>query len=104
MTEEYIEREKIKSYISQLRDHTSANVGLSDAEYGFISNVKEALENFPAADVASVKHGHWIHANSIFKCSKCGYAFEHEGYTQFYNFCPNCGAKMDYVSSKGVRE
>ena len=49
-----------------------------------------------AADVAPVRHGRWISEDSkIFKCSECDYEFEHEGYTQFFNFCPNCGAKMD---------
>lgn len=51
--------------------------------------------DIPAAAVAPVKHGHWIYADGIFKCSECDYGFEHEGYMHFFNFCPNCGAKMD---------
>jgi DNA-directed RNA polymerase subunit RPC12/RpoP len=58
----------------------------------------------PAADVAPVRHGWWLHSHykdcsehfEIVKCSNCG----HEAYAMaFYvrdgNFCPNCGAKMD---------
>lgn len=43
----------------------------------------------------SVRHGEWQEINGIFRCSLCGYSFEHEGYQHFFNFCPNCGAKID---------
>ena len=58
----------------------------------------------PAADVAPVVHGRWIHSRyedcseqfELVKCSQCN----HEAYAMaFYvrggNYCPNCGAKMD---------
>lgn len=48
------------------------------------------------ADVAPVHLGHWITTdNNTFKCSNCGYEFEHEGYKHYFNYCPCCGAKMD---------
>ena len=53
---EYIERGKINDYISKLREYVSASVGLSQAEYSFISDILTALENFPAADVVPVVH------------------------------------------------
>ena len=49
----------------------------------------------PAANVAPVRHGEWQEINGIFRCSLCEYSFEHEGYQHFFNYCPNCGAKMD---------
>lgn len=52
------------------------------------------IKDIPVADVAPVKHGEWLQTN-IFKCSECGYSFEPEGYTAYFNYCPNCGAKMD---------
>ena len=94
---EYIERGKINDYISKLREYVSASVGLSQAEYSFISDILTAFENFPAADVAPVSHGEWQEISGIFRCSRCRYSFEHEGYQHFFNFCPNCGAKMDGV-------
>ncbi len=58
----------------------------------------------PAADVAPVVHGRWIHSRyedcseqfELVKCSQCN----HEAYAMaFYvrggNYCPACGAKMD---------
>ena len=61
-------------------------------------------DSIPAADVAPVVHGRWIHSRyedcseqfELVKCSQCN----HEAYAlAFYvrggNYCPNCGAKMD---------
>lgn len=42
-----------------------------------------------AADVAPVKHGHWISVK--YKCSECGALV----WGNDFNFCPHCGAKMD---------
>lgn len=45
-----------------------------------------------AADVAPVKHGQWKrYSTTMMECSLCGkHTARHK-----YNFCPNCGAKMD---------
>ena len=66
--------------------------------------VRQALTAAPAADVAPVVHGRWIHSRyedcseqfELVKCSQCN----HEAYAMaFYvrggNYCPACGAKMD---------
>jgi len=70
----------------------------SVAEYvGDIGRVWEAV---PAADVVEVKHGRWIRSGQSFlyphkfrnySCSVCGYDIEKTK----YNYCPNCGARMD---------
>lgn len=59
----------------------------------------------PAADVVEVVHGEWISEIGSYctpRCSACGW---HKPYTEDYycakelyspwNYCPNCGAKMD---------
>ena len=45
------------------------------------------------ADVAPVRHGHWIDCNYglTFECSECKYPTEYN----LTDYCPNCGAKMD---------
>ena len=58
----------------------------------------------PAADVAEVVHGQWVHSRyencserfEIVKCSRCGHeAYAMAFYVRSGNYCPNCGAKMD---------
>ena len=50
-----------------------------------------------AADVAPVVHGRWEPFGGKYysrkKCSCCGW--DGQEWIKFYNFCPNCGAKMD---------
>lgn len=56
--------------------------------------------------VDTERHAHWIIGkNSIYdeyvdgKCSNCGYTdcFNENG---FYNYCPECGARMDEVKEQ----
>lgn len=71
---------------------------------GHTSKDVRRLLSIPAADVAPVVHGRWIHSRyencseqfELVKCSQCN----HEAYAMaFYvrngNYCPNCGARMD---------
>ena len=62
------------------------------------------IRKLPAADVAPVVHGKWVHSRydrssgqfDVVKCSRCGL----EAYAMAYhvrdgNYCPRCGARMD---------
>lgn len=60
----------------------------------------EEINHAPTIDAEPVKHGEWIEERNIttdgkgytaYRCSVCQYAV----LTKLYNFCPNCGAKMD---------
>lgn len=56
----------------------------------------EMWNNAKCADEEKVSHGEWLERkDNVFECSCCGYQFDNEGYLHFFNFCPNCGAKMD---------
>lgn len=56
------------------------------------------LNQFPAADVAPVKHGRWIEQSpdfdlcgvAYYQCSECGKEQQTPA-----NYCQFCGAKMD---------
>lgn len=56
---------------------------------------KMAMAGLKTNDVTVKSHGKWIYKDGVFSCSKCGYSFEHEGYTAFFNFCPCCGIVMN---------
>lgn len=58
-----------------------------------IANSVTVQEN-TAADVAPVVHGRWIDAREYcgdYMCSNCEALYG----TNKFNYCPNCGAKMD---------
>ena len=81
---EYIERKA-------LRDT------LYDADAITMSGVK-ILNQFPVADVAPVRHGRWVEKEKytfgiMYDCSLCEDRILDNGHT--WNYCPNCGAKMD---------
>ena len=48
----------------------------------------DIIDDFPAADVAPVRHGRWLLDGS---CSEC----RANPLTTHKKYCPNCGAKMD---------
>ncbi len=90
---EYIEREAAITAIRNLpffEHETCTFIDSCDAE--------DEIDSIPAADVAPVVHGRWEHGSSlcdpfceVWKCSYCS-AEDENG--MCYNFCPNCGAKM----------
>lgn len=57
------------------------------------------VRDFPAADVAPVVHGRWEsdEADILFRCSRCetqiSTSWDYDDLK--WNYCPNCGAKMD---------
>lgn len=56
-----------------------------------ISSLTDAINRTPAADVEPVRHGRWKrYGRNLGECSNCG-----EIVNIRYNYCPNCGAKMD---------
>lgn len=59
----------------------------------------EYLDEIPAADVAPVKHGHWIEFQGGFftKHMRCSVCLDPNGVNAGrgdMNYCPNCGADM----------
>lgn len=70
-------------------------------------DVKFDIDEAPTIDAVPVVHGRWIEMERVhyFKCSRCRnpipYKFGWRLYDgvvankRYYNYCPNCGAKMD---------
>lgn len=99
---EYINRGTAIAKLTAL-EVTEPNATMADA--------KRVLADIPAADVAPVVHGRWVEKWGLYdkgfyisrkvwyECSNCGMkthcrdeCFEKE---VDYNYCPDCGAKMD---------
>ena len=63
----------------------------SDAQKALVGRILFMIDNLPAADVQPVKHGRWMYP---FYCSECGFTPYYSS-DLTYNYCPNCGARMD---------
>lgn len=86
MAEEYIKKEDaIQSVMNH--DLLKSDWSRAWAEY--------MLEDATTADVAPVRHGRWAETVTdgflFVSCSACGFKTGRID----YNYCPNCGAKMD---------
>lgn len=98
MAKKYIDAEILNKLLLEERnfDRSRAyDVHECDLIASIYENARQIAEDVQAADVQEIRHGKWEQENEIFKCSECAYAFENEGYQHFFNYCPNCGARMD---------
>lgn len=78
-----------------------ANSDLHQAWYS-ANDIYSAVENVPTADVAPVRHGWWMEEPYkddiiVYRCSECikAHTMTAKGNKAHFNYCPNCGAKMD---------
>lgn len=69
-------------------------------EYVYDTNaVLESIDEQPTVDAAPVVHGHWVsdEGDVLFHCSECetqiSTSWDYDDL--HWNFCPDCGAKMD---------
>ena len=96
---EYIERESLINHVEDLPTW-GADGNLLDRE-----DVISSIENRLAADVAPVRHGRWEdkpnpqwRAYDIRYCSACGWSIHKTKLRKSdlnWEYCPNCGCKMD---------
>ena len=103
---EYIEREAVLKHLREC-EGTPPEIGYT---YPIFKALECFVEDVPAADVAPVVHGRWVNGvierepviksgrvyrndTPTFKCSECKETFA--GITYGFNYCPNCGARMD---------
>ena len=92
----------VEEFMEQYKMTDTEHVYSNGTEYVPIYRMKQWFEHcrnqqFPAADVATVRHGRWgTHSDRpdslICSVCKCGFdMWKHDP----HNYCPNCGAKMD---------
>lgn len=97
---EYIERALAVQELEVLRQEYEMH---DDCDELVARRCRDALSAVPAADVAEVRHGKWVHPHwyndvSCANCSECGFEAQHREYRgvqKYYKICPNCGARMD---------
>ena len=79
------------------REDTIKTIESETYRHDYLDHVIDIIEDIPSADVAPVRHGHWIkndpHCDGLaflWNCSECG-----EESDEGYRYCPACGARMD---------
>ena len=93
--DEYIEREALYEKAYWHGEHPDVGNPFPDGVDAI--DIKD-VDAIPAADVAPVRHGRWIEQEKytfgvIYDCSICDNRILDTGHP--WNYCPNCGAKMD---------
>lgn len=95
---EHIDKEKVLETIKEVIREEMRNTDNIDREIGALRCLK-AVKKITPEDVVRQVHGYnadgeW---SSLFECSVCGWSCydTYAGDTTEYNYCPNCGAKMD---------
>ena len=111
MPDEYISREAALKYIKSEQCRTCSDIGLC-GNCAVLVAVK-LLEKVPAADVAPVRHGHWIGEGDgyadgelvfdVWHCSECDYCIDDgtDDPERLPKYCPGCGALMDGGNGNG---
>ena len=92
---EYLEREAIEKAFAE---EISTNY-LDDYAKGFQAALL-AVMSIPTADVAPVRHGEWASDETAVTCTACGRSYDidfeiKQTVIRDFDYCPNCGAKMD---------
>ena len=91
---EYIEREGLEVALNHRLNFLMAENGEYDHYTSGFDEAVTRVENFPAADVATVRHGRWLQqvvlGQKAWDCSECKTLG-----SPHWKWCPVCGCKMD---------
>ena len=95
----------VEEFMEQYKMTDTEHVYSNGTEYVPIYRMKQWFEHcrnqqFPVADVATVRHGRWEKQSGLYSCSECGMTCPYDVQADVIeywacNYCPNCGAKMD---------
>lgn len=106
---DYISRE---AAVKIAQKYGLANGSALGRHTGLADCIAIEIEGLPIADVEPVRRGEWLRTdddwNSLttFQCTVCGeeFCFEIDEDIELlnYNYCPNCGAKMDLEDENGT--
>ena len=98
-----IDANALMEQINNLCSDGSENwIGTDNISYIAHADVADIISDAPTVDAVPVVHGQWeynpptITINASWQCSACRKVYwEHILETRYFNYCPNCGAKMD---------
>ena len=96
--DEYIERGTLMRRIKEIHCAECDSYHGVRCRACWVDDTLDYIDSEPAADVAPVRHGRWVEKEKytfgiMYDCSLCENRILDNGHT--WNYCPNCGAKMD---------
>ena len=99
----FIDANNLIEEIREERCYNCRNFKDMKCDYCGTADYIYMIEDMPTVDVAPVVHGHWIEKEKysfgiMYDCSLCDNRIRDNGYS--WNYCPNCGAKMDKKEDK----
>ena len=95
--QKFIDANNLIEEIREERCYNCRNFKDMKCDYCSTADYIYMIEDMPAADVAPVRHGRWEEASDGdgIACPFCRTDFCTIIYdTEYFNYCPNCGAKM----------
>lgn len=95
------------------------HIEISSYTIDYLKTITEQLDTIicTLGDVAPIRHGRWMVSGTIkmfdqmgeiadcnyYTCTCCGFKkLIFDGHDSQYNYCPNCGAKMDEGGNDGT--
>lgn len=95
---EYIEREALMRRIKEIHCAECDSYHGVRCRACWVDDTLDYIDSEPAAYVAPVVHGRWVEKEKytfgiMYDCSLCENRILDNGHP--WNYCPNCGAKMD---------
>lgn len=93
---EYIERDALMLRIKEIHCAECDSYNGVRCRACWVDDTLDYIDSEPAADVAPVRHGRWEFevGMNFYKernCPVCKKRIE----SNFWSYCPNCGARMD---------
>lgn len=89
---DYISRQAAIETIRNLDDYTCTQKAV------ILGDAMNVIAKLPSADVQPVRRGQWAEENGFIYCPFCGDPWGAPGcesMVKSFNYCPNCGARMD---------
>ena len=109
MADEYIRRDDFIQHLEKCKK----GAAVTNLVWAAIMAIERDVRDMPAADVAPVRHGHWIGEGDgyadgelvfdVWHCSECDYCIDDgtDDPERLPKYCPGCGALMDGGKENG---
>ena len=77
------------------KDHNSTEDYMGIGYNHGVGDSIAIIKNLPTIEAEPVKRGKWIEEpNCWYRCSVCGQHYPSTRGYMYFNYCPNCGARM----------